>query len=462
MVFFKSKSSKQRICYGKSHDEKITVPALEFHGNGFIVPEMKKHESIASTIEQEIAAGKWAAGERLPSIRQIAMHCRCSTYPVVQAMEKLELRGCVVHVAGCGYVVSPEKRRRVMLLSTTREGAVEHYYDIFRDEAEKALVRTQIIFIPNRTSWRSAVAEVRRWAPDLVLLDVEGLLIPFHCVRTLLKIAPVVFCNRFEWPDVSPEGLSGVVLDLHRLLAEQVQYLRKRGCRRIRFVPTQDELQPFLKKHLEHLAAENGLVWGEDAFAVASGLRYFSPRWHRRAVRELPDGLMGNDVSVFRFQQILDTVFGPHPGIVKIGSADSIWSHIAGHEFDSFQTPWRSIWRRALSGKVDSMEYIQSELRHHRVKNAGSGVIDGMECCRSGGMLCFRWHLPEDGPYCLLWLSRTPDFAQAVMAGGTAEQSLEIPVSTAEMYAFWRVIAVTPDGTVFNSQSAEFFSVSRQ
>ena len=93
------------------------------------------YEQIASQIKRQIAAGKLAPHQPLPSIRGLARDMRISVITTKRAYEELEADGFVYSIAGKGTFVSAappalireEKRRQVQdLLAKAVEAAKEN------------------------------------------------------------------------------------------------------------------------------------------------------------------------------------------------------------------------------------------------------------------------------------------------------------------------------------------------
>jgi GntR family transcriptional regulator len=62
---------------------------------------------IMEQIKQRVAVGEWAAGEEIPSIRQLAMALRVSVITIKRAYLELEREGVIVTQHGKGSFVAP-------------------------------------------------------------------------------------------------------------------------------------------------------------------------------------------------------------------------------------------------------------------------------------------------------------------------------------------------------------------
>ena len=64
------------------------------------------NDYIRDDLRERIAAGEWAPGARLPSVRDLAERYGCSDMPVRQALRDLRILGLVREVRGHGYFVA--------------------------------------------------------------------------------------------------------------------------------------------------------------------------------------------------------------------------------------------------------------------------------------------------------------------------------------------------------------------
>src|ERR1700730_3878237 len=63
---------------------------------------------IMEQIKQRVAVREWAAGQEIPSIRQLAMQLRISVITVKRAYLELEREGVIVTQQGKGSIVAPD------------------------------------------------------------------------------------------------------------------------------------------------------------------------------------------------------------------------------------------------------------------------------------------------------------------------------------------------------------------
>ena len=84
---------------------------------------MKKYMHIAQTLEEEICAGRWAVGERLPIEPELCARFDVARQTLRQAVGVLEEQGLVERLQGSGtYVratIPAQKKRQTVCVMTT-------------------------------------------------------------------------------------------------------------------------------------------------------------------------------------------------------------------------------------------------------------------------------------------------------------------------------------------------------
>src|SRR5450631_4631782 len=70
---------------------------------------------IMEQVKQRVAVGDWAAGNEIPSIRQLAMSLRVSVITIKRAYLELEREGVIVTQHGKGSQVAPKQNLAVEL-----------------------------------------------------------------------------------------------------------------------------------------------------------------------------------------------------------------------------------------------------------------------------------------------------------------------------------------------------------
>jgi len=89
---------------------------------------------ILRQVKESVAAGRLSAGDRLPSVRELARALRVNPNTVVRAYDALERDGVIVRRQGAGCFVSDrppalaEVERRRRLRAIARRAATEAYH----------------------------------------------------------------------------------------------------------------------------------------------------------------------------------------------------------------------------------------------------------------------------------------------------------------------------------------------
>lgn len=88
--------------YNKTTSTHFSAPATPQQGS--LRPSLMADQLVAR-LTKEIADGRWVAGQKIPSIRQMAATQRISFHAVVSAYERLEAQGVIRVESGLGYYV---------------------------------------------------------------------------------------------------------------------------------------------------------------------------------------------------------------------------------------------------------------------------------------------------------------------------------------------------------------------
>lgn len=75
--------------------------------------ESFKYEKLAEELADEIKAGNWQAGEKLPSIRALAQKCKLAKVSVQHALQVLEQRNLVIAKPKSGYYVNAKQSKPI-------------------------------------------------------------------------------------------------------------------------------------------------------------------------------------------------------------------------------------------------------------------------------------------------------------------------------------------------------------
>jgi DNA-binding transcriptional MocR family regulator len=126
---------------------------------------MKRFEQLADDIAAAIADGVYAAGERLPSVRQTCLARRMSPSTVFKAYYLLEARGLVVAREKSGYFVAASKPRRPLELQACSSPA---------DQAAVVDV-SALVFAVLKSATRADVVPFGSAFPDPLLFPLRRL-----------------------------------------------------------------------------------------------------------------------------------------------------------------------------------------------------------------------------------------------------------------------------------------------
>jgi GntR family transcriptional regulator len=103
-------------------------------------------EQIAEQIRFAVASGRLAAGDRLPSVRRLAVTARVNPNTVARAYRELEREGSVETRRGAGAYVAPDAARRCRALGerVIRERFERATRDALAAGLERAAVVTMV------------------------------------------------------------------------------------------------------------------------------------------------------------------------------------------------------------------------------------------------------------------------------------------------------------------------------
>ncbi len=90
------------------------------------------YDQIVAAVKREVAAGRLAAGDRLPSVRALAADLLVSVITVKRAYEELERDGIIYRRQGLGTFVSSAA------LDRSREAKTQHARELLREARREA------------------------------------------------------------------------------------------------------------------------------------------------------------------------------------------------------------------------------------------------------------------------------------------------------------------------------------
>lgn len=157
---------------------------------------------LALILEREIDAGRWEAGERLPSEHELCERYALSRAPVRQAMRRLEQEGLVVRRKGFGTYVR-ETRLRSWLLQSA-DGFFGDEVDRLGRQVESQVLRQEVAPLPDWATDALGVAPGATGVNIERLRSVDGLIALYVEEHLPASLAEVI-----EQMDVARDSLYG-------------------------------------------------------------------------------------------------------------------------------------------------------------------------------------------------------------------------------------------------------------
>jgi DNA-binding transcriptional regulator YhcF (GntR family) len=114
---------------------------MEFRENEAI------YAQVAAFVTENIILEKWKAGEKLPSVRELASKLQVNPHTVVRAYDILQSRNVISNKRGIGFFIDEDALEKIKLYSREEFVSRElpeviksmYLYDISVQEIEKAL-----------------------------------------------------------------------------------------------------------------------------------------------------------------------------------------------------------------------------------------------------------------------------------------------------------------------------------
>jgi len=235
-----------------------------------------------------IASGKLIAGDRLPTIRDLAKQLSINLHTVRKAYLKLEAEGLVETVRGRGtHVLSYDPRRIVQTASLIRSHTVgvilpsltNPFYQAFLEGAEQVADRDQtLLFVCNT---QDDPGEAMRYYAQLAAKQVDGILVVSHSISDTLAEEPGPVASSLPMVTVDWPGSKGyaVLIDLENAGYQATRHLLEHGHRQmglITFIDDIPNVQPLNAGYRRALGevgidVDPALVAGMMEFRFASG-----------------------------------------------------------------------------------------------------------------------------------------------------------------------------------------------
>ncbi len=109
------------------------VVQLESKGGRYVIWKIDKNRAICPQIVQQlcagIAAGEFTSGQRLMSVRELALAAGVNPNTVQRAFEQLEQQGVLYSVRGAGWYVSADTNAAYALRTDLVQQTLQDFFD---------------------------------------------------------------------------------------------------------------------------------------------------------------------------------------------------------------------------------------------------------------------------------------------------------------------------------------------
>lgn len=234
---------------------------------------------LKKILEQEVAAGRWAPGERFPSEPEICQHFDVSRTTVRQALAELESEGVIRREKGRGTFVAQLRPELWFLQSShgfydeaARKGHQVRSKILRREVTELPSFAAAALSLPPGTP--GIVLERLRWVDDRVVMYVVSYLIE--------RLAPVVLAAELETGS------------LYRALQEEADLVVAGGRRVVEAVVAEGELAQLLEVETgAPLLYVESVAWNDRGETFE-----FYRAWHRADRTKIEVQVLNEDLAV--------------------------------------------------------------------------------------------------------------------------------------------------------------------
>jgi DNA-binding LacI/PurR family transcriptional regulator len=279
-------------------------------------------DRIHDILREEIHAGRWKIGEKLPSMMMIADQCQISRMPVQQAIEQLGAEGYVRQANRSGiYLKSMAPRGNPlgvigMLLHSNPKNQreiehIEHEHMLvnrFTKMAASRNYQTRVLYLPQDMEW----SDVNR-AGAVFDDDVKGIvsLVPFSRTEVGSMNAdriPLVF-----WCEPDHRCAPCVASDYEMAFYLLTSELIKKGHRRIAVLATPmytEELNRMHYRGYRRAMNENGLQIKQDYFDESLHIDYRDVAGCKQFLQEKNEVTAYVCITFERGDQVIQSLHG--------------------------------------------------------------------------------------------------------------------------------------------------------
>lgn len=355
-----------------------------------------KHRLVFRAILQDLEAGRWRPGDRMPSEAELVERFGVSRITVGRAMRDLQREGRIERRPGSGtYVAEPRPRSTYSFgLLIPDLGETEIFEPICQGMMASPLAAEHALVWGSPTSggsreqqaWGLCRQYLEREVAGVFFAPLERAPAP-HDVNARISDAlisagiPVVLLDRTvtPYPERGPHDLVGI--DNRRAAYVVTEHLIRAGARRIAFVGVPDAAATVDAREAGYREAlyRAGLLWEpalagrldpSDDRAVADVLR-----------RAVPDGIVcANDRTAAQLMHALMRLGRSIPGDVRLAGIDDLeYARLLPSPLTTWRQPTRAIGASAMRVMLDRIERpdapIQDVLLHgDLVVRASSGA----------------------------------------------------------------------------------------
>lgn len=325
--------------------------------------QLSKTRLVLNALEKRIRSGRYAPGEKLPSMRELAKGFQVSTMVMQQAAAALEEKGLLLRSSKCGLFIPPEMERTNRLVFGVLTSIAPQNMDFYYEGLFASVNAVGGVVIPVLMGQENDVKNMLAQNPSKVLVDLEGACYDLAQVNALLRDVPVIFFNRYEWMTPLPE--SAVLIDRVAQTVDTLHHFLERGHKRILFLGHHPQPRPYKQYELEKAAETVGLKFPSPEFQYVCFDEFDTNPGHVAQVfrKEPPTAVFSrSDINLFRFMQKIRAFYPESADAELIGCYNTKSSQIPQHEFSSYDMGWRSVWETAIRKKTPGIEWCVPKL----------------------------------------------------------------------------------------------------
>ena len=318
-----------------------------------LITAPSKCKQVADFIEKEILSGKLRPGARLYSMRELCVKFNSTVTVIDSAYDTLEKKGLIRRYPRKGVFVAKKQfatEKKYGLITNVGVRTRPNYHEALFSILSKTGGSVMPVVLDSRVNWHKEVDRLVDDDPSVILVDLEAAFFELDDLREHLGNIPHLFINRWEWPDPLPEH--GVFIDYARGYEIALQYLLRKGHKRILFVGYEPEPQQITEQYLKEVAKKCSIEYPGPQLDYIYGYSFAIDfdRTMEFIRNNPPTALISrSDEIMFSFSNMLQLFL---PDIAKnvemIGFHNIIYSKIPGYEFSTFAVNYDLFWQKVL------------------------------------------------------------------------------------------------------------------